>query len=310
MRAALARKISDAYRAAVDSHPVTRGMPLEFELRYQYNYHYPDREISFEAFLSALSRDLSPQFPGLQISPDWVRRCDALGRREAARRAMQRLRDSVEKGRYFRTSFWDMLWTLTEVSMQRFGLSCAEIGTDPLEIHTLARRYLLRECSLRVEALKVIDRRQASPAAKRIFVLVDDMMRGIPIPAEELCRNRHTYYSPNAAYTAYRNVADGNTIAPREVGWSKAEHLAWCEALFPDGRIEETRSPSRSDPTAPATALLAERIDPEASLPDRVVARIAADPAPAAAPARPLPEFCLTTLGTLFSWSPLPLSPT
>jgi hypothetical protein len=284
VRTGISRKLDDAFRILVDGHPSTQGTPLEVELRYYHKYYFRDSPIDFDAFLEMLARDLRKKYISLNFTLDWIRKCDSYSRIDAARTSLYRLRSYVCNGGYFKISFWDILWNLTEVSFKTFGIPYEAVGTSEFELRSLSRQYLLAECRARLEDLKKIEMRAGNREAERAFMLVDRMLNGVPIPQKDLCANRHTYYSPGAAYRAYVATAAGNTISPQEVGWTESERRACLEAIFPGGSgatLEDDIATGRSDPTAP---VIAEGGEPAAAtrpavVPVPLAARTASAPA-------------------------------
>ncbi len=258
----------------LEGKPATQGMPLESELRYYYNYYFAHHSITFGAFLSELSRNLTQVFPGLNLTLEWARACDAAGRINVARNAVQKLRSGVQQGSYFRTSFWDTLWELTEVSVKTFGVSLHEVGTSPYELISLTYRYFLKECSDRVQVLRDIEKHPDSPDAKKAFLVVDGILNGVPIPADEFCRNSRTHYSRGIGYGMYRKIAEGTAIPAWKMNWSTSEHLA-CQAMtFPDGIPDTKPVTEMPDPTAPATNEQIDRIAENSWVPEKQAARI------------------------------------
>jgi len=153
VRSGMVRKISESFYTLVDGQPSSRGMPMETEVRYYYNYYLLHERATFETFLSALSLDISKKFPTVNLTLEWIQRCDGMGRINSARNLISNLRNYIDKAQYFHTSFWDILWNLTEVYMKKFGVTCAEIGTTSQEIKSLSWSYLLKECKIRVKDL-------------------------------------------------------------------------------------------------------------------------------------------------------------
>ncbi len=248
------RKISDALQARADGHPATNGRPGGGGGGGYYNYYISEDNISFDTFLTLLSVAVSKKFPEVDFSLDWVRQCDRSCTIFAARNAVARLRAHVRGRQYFRTSFWDTLWNLTEVSLKNFSLTHAEIRTSRQELDILCWRYLLIECEARVKTLQSLAQRPKTAAARKAFSIVDDMLTGNPIAGDDFCGGSHTCYSSPFAYSAYGHYATGRTIRLEDVGWSVAEYRSLRAQIFPDGYPEEELVTSVSEPTAPATA--------------------------------------------------------
>ncbi|MEX2614980.1 MAG: hypothetical protein WD767_02690 [Alphaproteobacteria bacterium] len=258
----------------VDGKPATRGMPLESELRYYYNFYFAHHSITFGAFLSELSRELSGVFPGLDLTLGWARECDEAGRISVARNYMQKLRSYVQQGSYFRTSFWDTLWKLTEVSIKTFGINLREIGTTSSELISLTYRYFLKESSDRVQVLRKVEKRPDSANAQKAFLVVDGILNGIPIPPNEFCRNSRIHYSRGSGYEMYRKMAEGTIIPPWKIDWSTTEHLACRANIFPAGVPDNVPETGKSDPTAPATIEPTGPIRTISARPEKLAARI------------------------------------
>ncbi len=231
-------------------------MPLEAEARYYYNFYHSHENVSFDAFLSALSGSLSQDFSGLNITLDWIRAADRRGMVDRARRTVEMLRGSVRSDRNLGAGFWECLWKLSEVLLKNFNLSCTDIGTSEKELGSLSRRYLLQEGANRIATLRTLMERGALNAARTTFLIVDDMLAGRPVSFDTFKTAQKGGYSLNGAYRQYRATAAGNPIDPNLVDWSNAEHRH-CERLFfPDGRSMDSRiADSGFDPTAIAISL-------------------------------------------------------
>lgn len=259
VRSGMRRKINEAIRNAVDGHPATRGTPMESEARYYHSFYMSGSGISFEDFVAALCRDLSAIHPEVGTSLDWIRECDRWSAIEAARRELARLRATAAQDRTFRISFWGMLWKVTEVYLEKFGLSCTEIGTTLEELSGLARGYLLRECGGKVQRLRSLMSDSVTTDTRAAFIAVDDMLHGIPRPLCSFQADRQNHVAAIGAYGLYRRTLENRPIDPTSVGWSHIEHCR-CEALiFPQGRPRRTEVVLPvPDPTAPAVESCAE----------------------------------------------------
>ena len=226
---------------------------MEAEVKHYYNYFLIQADIAFDTFIAALSRDLSRSYPGLEFNMAWVRQCDALNCVRSARQSVAKLRRYVREKRILSVSFWDILWKLYEVSFKAHCITYAEAGTSRKEVHDLAWNFLLQEGMIRIKDLRRKLRYPEATAARNSFVIVDNMLCGIPIPKETFCTNRQTHYSSGGPYQTYRQVASGRIIAPEDVNWSYSEHRAAQNLLFSEERSDDDPRPDQFDPSAPAT---------------------------------------------------------
>ena len=226
---------------------------MESEVKHYYNYFLIHEEIGFDTFMETLALDLSRSFPGLNFNMAWVRQCDALSNVRGARRSVAKLRAYVHEQRYFSVSFWDILWTLQEVSMNALGVTHDEAGTTPREVDALAWQFVLRESRPHVRNLRQQLTYPETTSARNAFHLVNSLLSGVPIPKSMLCRNRATHYSPGGPYKTYCAIASGRPIAPDSIGWSRAEHRAARKLIFPEQQDDEDPRIDRLGPSAPAT---------------------------------------------------------
>lgn len=253
VRSGMYRKFDEAIRNPVDGNPATRGTPMEAEARYYHNFYMAAADIPFEDFVTALCRDLSAVLPAIGTTPDWIRECDRWSAIGTARRELAKLRATAERGRTFRVSFWGMLWKITEVYLEKFKLSCRELGTTLNELSGLARGYLLHQCSVQVNRLRALLSDSVTTDTRASFVTVDNMLRGIPLPLGGFLADGHNHATPTGAYALYRRTLEERPIEPESVGWSLIEHRR-CELLvFPQGRpCDPVESLPETDPTAQA----------------------------------------------------------
>ena len=253
VRAGMARKISDSQRKKVDGEPATVGVSMEQEARYYFTRFLPHTDLSFDDYLSALSRELRVEVLDEPLTLDWIRACDRRGQIATARRDLARLRTTAAGARECRTGFWVRLWKLSEVYLARFGLTVAELETSPEEIRDISWRYLLRECEARIQFLKVLIRRPALTAARNLFNAIDAMLSGVPMASDDFSREWKTPYVSRGAYRAYSAATSARPIPPEAVGWSRLEHRRIESIVFPRGRHrdEKQRAPG-IDPSAPA----------------------------------------------------------
>jgi hypothetical protein len=224
---------------------------METELRYYFHYYFSHRDISFGSFLSALSMEISKEFPDVNFTLKWAQNCDSGSQIASARYSKIKLRSYVQESQYAGIRFWDLLWNLNEVSMETFGITYAKIGTTPQELKSLSWRYLLKEYSNRVRTLKIMTQLPGSKAARKAFLTVDSMLEGIPMPAGEFYRGNENCYCTGGAYRMYRKTAEGHPIRPEDVGWSMVAHSALKMLIFPEGLPAGTSFVAREpDPTA------------------------------------------------------------
>ena len=261
VRAGMLRKISEANRHPVDGEPATKGVSMESEARYYYRYAVSNESFTFEAFLSALSHELSKEFPDISLTVEWMRQCDRRSFVDAARRSLAKLQAYSQGVGEFRLSFWDTHWKLTDVFIGSLGLSFEEIGITRQELVSLSRQYLQKDSSEIVRQLKFSMEPLAIEPARTNFLLLDRRLKGIPMPFKAFCETQQSRTVLPGMYHAYRKAATGYPIRPEEVGWSFIEHYH-CEALiFPDGRPScGSGEDIEGEPTAPATAETEERI--------------------------------------------------
>lgn len=255
IRAGMSRKIDEALRQQVDGEPATKGAPIASEARYYYNFYLAHSEVSFDAYLQALSRELAKAHPDITVTHDWMLACDRRGHIASARRELTMLRASVEHGRQFHSCFWSMLWKIRDVYVKELGLSYAELGASHLEINELAWRYLLAECRIRVEKLDSLTCQTTKHEAQQLFCIVDDMMNGVAMPLKRFSETWDARYASSGAYKAYCETTEGRAISTEMAGWSELERRRFENALFPNGRPKRSKPTMRErDPTAPALA--------------------------------------------------------
>lgn len=252
VKAGVIRKIRESFHTLVDGQPSSRGMPLETEVRYYYNFYLSHNCITFETFLSALSVEVSKHFPSVEFTLDWIQRCDKCSRINSARSSISKLRKYVHEGQKFRTGFWEILWTLTEIDIKKFALTYEEIKTTLFEIKSLSWYYLLSECKARVNDFKNLAKRKNTIYARDSFIILNDMIQGKPIPFGEFCKKNGKYSSPSGAYKLYSSLAEGRVICPEDVGWSAAAVQGYEALFFPEGlpeNITAERDPISTMPT-------------------------------------------------------------
>lgn len=250
--AGLTLKIRDALRQTIDGHPASQGMPMESEVKHYYNYFLTKENMDFDTFVLVLAEELSHIIPGLEFNMAWVRQCDALNSVRTARRSVAKLRTYVHEHQQLSVSFWDILWKLQEVSFKAHGITPAEAGTTRQELRGLAWQFLLREGEERVQNLRENLRFPVSLSARQSFTIVDDMLSGIPIPKAILCSDRRAHYSASGPYETYRAFANNRHIPPEAVGWSRAEHRAARERLFPERQSNAKPPKNGAGPAAPS----------------------------------------------------------
>ena len=224
---------------------------MEAEVRYYYNFYLSHAAMSFDDY--QLSQDVSKIFPGVSLTPEWIRQCDRRSQIAAARLVLSKLRASVTHARSFDTSVWTMLWTISDVYVQRFGLAYADLGTSEGEIETLSRQYLLSECQSRIQTLKASPRPSATPGSKGLFYVIDAMLKGIALPTNEFAEAWQTQFSVTGAHRAYGRTTQGHPITLESVGLTKWEWRLLEAEIFPNGKPKTTAPRVREqDPTAPA----------------------------------------------------------
>lgn len=307
VRAGMSNKFLEAIRNPVDGHPATRGTPMESEVKYYHNFYLSHGDFPFDAFVDRLCREVSMFFPGTNLSLDWIRECDRRATVASARRELIKLRACVEHKRVFRISFWGMLWKVSEVYLDKFRLSYADIGTSLDELQDMVQRQLRSDCNAHVRTLRSLIRQAPTGAVRREFLIVDDMLKGVPIPAETFLSDHQNIYSATGAYALYARMATGNPIDPAAVGWSVLEHLRCENIVFPKGRPSDRSMVTSSfDPTAVVAAIGKEtEIPPAWSVAMRPADALFSAPLPAIKKASSWIETAEKAFPRIFALAPL-----
>ncbi len=271
VRLGMLRKIEDTLGNTADGHPATRGNPMEAEARYYYNFYLTNAEFDFEYFLTLLSKALRERLPNIDITLDWLRACDRAGKIETARRVVQGLRIAARQNLNKGAGYWERFWNLTEILIENFDLSHADIGIESTELELLTRHYLLEECRAHVETLKAYMAQGKVFQARKAFVKLDDLLHGVPMSIADFRHTQNTCYTAKGAYEVYRATVTAHPIDPVLIAWSFQEHR-WCERfVFPNGKPEKQQFvTSGLDPTAPAAALTLEPVDLESLNDDQI----------------------------------------
>lgn len=255
VRVGMSRKISESFRQPVDGKPATQGQPMEAEARHYYNFHGFAKDITFEAFLSALSCDLGREFPNLEITLEWLRHCDRRSQIGTARRSLAKLHDIATGDVCFKVGFWETLWKLAEVFVEGIGLSYREIGTTRPELAALSKRFLQTDGIACVQHLTTSLEQTAIDAARALFLKLESLITGRPISYKAFCATEDARNVLPGPYAQYCKSATGYLIRPEALGWSFTEHDRVKAHLFPHGWPQPKAAFQKGiDPTALATA--------------------------------------------------------
>lgn len=248
VRSGLARIILHAKQTPVDGEPALTGGQIETELRYYYSFYFAHSPITFDTFLAEAACQIRQLYPDVDLTLQWVRQCDRRSLLRAARRRAKSLRQCADAQKTG-PMFWDHLWNLQRVFLGRFRIKPQEIGMTRTMLATMCRSQLLQENRSRVDDLLIAMGTQDHRTTKELFLSVDAILNGAPLPERVFFKDSKGY-CPAYAYKAYAAAAADTHFLPQELGWSREMHALLKRRFGLDQPLQNIQPQQRTDPTA------------------------------------------------------------